>query len=192
MAPKHQTCHVGCIKFSCCVFSPSAEREGEFTLTETTPTSPSPASYSPARSVHSVGVSSASSPTAAVSPEYTGVTSTTGETGVAVTHSGCPEQAKFHHTHSRFSAPSHLSLCSIYVSTRRCSVIYLVPYIHSDNSRRLHSRGRAAAVLYEEQCTSPSSVLHPPDASLHPQRGAWVIMISVLRFLETFQCCCFF
>ncbi|TKS73296.1 Transcription factor RFX4 [Collichthys lucidus] len=56
----------------------TAEREEDFTLTETTPTSPSPGSYSPARSVHSVGVSSASSPTAAVSPEYTGVTSTTG------------------------------------------------------------------------------------------------------------------
>ncbi|KAM7396542.1 hypothetical protein PAMP_019575 [Pampus punctatissimus] len=55
----------------------TAEREEEFTLTETTPTSPSPASFSPARSVHSVGVSSASSPIAAVSPEYTGVTSTT-------------------------------------------------------------------------------------------------------------------
>lgn len=64
----------------CCVLPPSAEREEEFTLTETTPTSPSPGSYSPAPSVHSVGVSSASSPTAAVSPEYTGVTSTTGET----------------------------------------------------------------------------------------------------------------
>ncbi|KAG7217403.1 hypothetical protein INR49_021570 [Caranx melampygus] len=46
----------------------TAEREEEFTLTETTATSPSPGSYSPARSVHSVGVSSASSPTAAVSP----------------------------------------------------------------------------------------------------------------------------
>lgn len=70
----------------CCVLPPSAEREEEFTLTETTPPSPSPGSYSPARSVHSVGVSSASSPTAAVSPEYTGVTATTGETGFTVTH----------------------------------------------------------------------------------------------------------
>lgn len=65
---------------------PSAEREEEFTLTETTPTSPSPGSYSPARSVHSVGVSSASSPTAAVSPDYTGVSTTTGETGLSLTH----------------------------------------------------------------------------------------------------------
>ncbi|MEQ2251673.1 regulatory factor X, 4 (influences HLA class II expression) [Ilyodon furcidens] len=55
-----------------------AEREEEFTLTETTPTSPSPGSYSPARSVQSVDVSSASSPTAALSPEYTGVTASTG------------------------------------------------------------------------------------------------------------------
>ncbi|MED6254949.1 hypothetical protein ATANTOWER_002399 [Ataeniobius toweri] len=54
-----------------------AEREEEFTLTETTPTSPSPGSYSPARSVQSVDVSSASSPTAALSPEYTGVTTST-------------------------------------------------------------------------------------------------------------------
>jgi len=67
----------------CPLFTPSAEREEEFTQTETTPASPSPASYSPARSVHSVGVSSASSPAAAVSPEYTGVTPTTGETSLA-------------------------------------------------------------------------------------------------------------
>uniref|UniRef100_A0A3Q3ILC8 RFX-type winged-helix domain-containing protein n=1 Tax=Monopterus albus TaxID=43700 RepID=A0A3Q3ILC8_MONAL len=56
----------------------TAEREEELTLTETTPASPSPESYSPARSVHSVGVSSNSSPTAAVSPEYTSVTASTG------------------------------------------------------------------------------------------------------------------
>ncbi|KAM4553395.1 transcription factor RFX4 isoform 1-T1 [Fundulus diaphanus] len=56
----------------------TAEREEEFTLTETTPTSPSPGSYSPARSVQSVDVSSASSPTAALSPEYTGVPTSTG------------------------------------------------------------------------------------------------------------------
>lgn len=74
-----------CIECVCPLLTPSAEREEDFTLTETTPTSPSPGSYSPARSVHSVGVSSASSPTAAVSPEYTGVPSTTGETGRAVT-----------------------------------------------------------------------------------------------------------
>lgn len=46
---------------------------------ETTPASQSPESYSPARSVHSAGVSSASSPAEAVSPEYTGVASTTGD-----------------------------------------------------------------------------------------------------------------
>ncbi|PWA14302.1 hypothetical protein CCH79_00012364 [Gambusia affinis] len=56
----------------------STEQEEEFTLTETSPTSPSPGSYSPARSVQSVDVSSASSPTAALSPEYTGVTASTG------------------------------------------------------------------------------------------------------------------
>lgn len=65
----------------------AADREEEFALTETTPTSPSPGSFSPAGSVHSVGVSSASSPTAAArSPEYTGVAATTGETGLAETH----------------------------------------------------------------------------------------------------------
>ncbi|KAK7880742.1 hypothetical protein WMY93_032618, partial [Mugilogobius chulae] len=56
----------------------TAEREEDFTLTETTPTPPSPGPYSPARSVHSVGVSSAGSPTAAVSPEYPGAPATTG------------------------------------------------------------------------------------------------------------------
>ncbi|KAF3854661.1 hypothetical protein F7725_022716 [Dissostichus mawsoni] len=55
----------------------TAEREEEFPVKEPTPTSPSPGSFSPARSVHSVGVSSASSPTAAVSPEYSGVPTTT-------------------------------------------------------------------------------------------------------------------
>lgn len=64
---------------ACPLLTRSAEREEEFTLTETTPASQSPESYSPARSVHSVGVSSASSPTEAVSPEYTGVASTTGD-----------------------------------------------------------------------------------------------------------------
>ncbi|KAJ4937603.1 hypothetical protein JOQ06_002236 [Pogonophryne albipinna] len=56
----------------------TAEREEEFPVKEPTPTSPSPGSFSPARSVHSVGVSSASSPTAAVSPEFSGVPTTTG------------------------------------------------------------------------------------------------------------------
>ncbi|XP_033824675.1 transcription factor RFX4 isoform X1 [Periophthalmus magnuspinnatus] len=56
----------------------TAEREEDFTRTETTPTPPSPGPYSPARSVHSVGVSSTGSPTAAVSPEYPGVPTTTG------------------------------------------------------------------------------------------------------------------
>lgn len=152
-----------------CVSSPSAEREEEFTLTETTPTSPSPGSYSPARSVHSAGVSSASSPTAAVSPEYTGVTSTTGEAAFTTTLGNA----------SSPSGPTHLSL-STYVSTRSCSVIYLVPYIHSDNSRRFHSRSRTAAVLYEEQRSSPSPALHPPDAGLHPQRRTWVSVLVLI------------
>lgn len=64
---------------ACPLRTRSAEREEEFPLTETTPASQSPESYSPARSVHSVGVSSASSPTEAVSPEYPGGASTTGD-----------------------------------------------------------------------------------------------------------------
>lgn len=64
---------------ACPLLTRSAEREEEFPLTETTPASQSPESYSPARSVHSVGVSSASSPAEAVSPEYTGGASTTGD-----------------------------------------------------------------------------------------------------------------
>lgn len=68
------------------------------------------------------------------------------------------------------------------MSTRRCSVIYLVPYIHSDNSRRRRYRGRTAAVLYEEQCSSPTSILHPPNACL--QRGARVIMITMISVLK--------
>ncbi|XP_061780557.1 transcription factor RFX4 isoform X1 [Nerophis lumbriciformis] len=52
----------------------SSERDEDFTLTEITATSsPSPGSYSPARSVHSVAVSSAS-PAADPSPEYPSTT----------------------------------------------------------------------------------------------------------------------
>jgi len=79
------------------------------------------------------------------------------------------------------SLSQHILFVSIYVSTRRCSVIYLVPYIHSDNGQRLHSRGRTAAVLYEGQSSTPTTILHPADACL--QRGAWVIMILVLRLI---------
>ena len=79
-------------------------------MTETTPTSPSPGSYSPTRSVHSVGVSSASSPTAAVSPEYPGVPATTGET--ALTHERPKdEQSLIGFTAHSGSAPKHLFLC---------------------------------------------------------------------------------
>lgn len=71
------------------------------------------------------------------------------------------------------------------MSTRRCSVIYLVPYIHSDNSRRSRSRGRAAAVLYEEQRSRTPSIFCPQDASL--QGGARVItrllIIVVLKYI---------
>lgn len=75
-----------------------AEREEEFALTEATPTSPSPGSYSPARSVHSVGVSSASSPAEAASLEYSGVPTTTGEerTQNRLTHSHTHTQVQSH------------------------------------------------------------------------------------------------
>lgn len=76
------------------------------------------------------------------------------------------------------------------MSTRRCSVIYLVPYIHSDNSRRGRSRGRAAAVLYEEQRSGTPSIFCPQDASLHPQGGARVItkllIIAALKYIINF------
>lgn len=62
----------------------------------------------------------------------------------------------------------------VYMSTRRCSVLYVVPYIHSDDSRQLHSRGRPAASLYEEQRPGHAHLLHTQDAGLHTQRGAWV------------------
>ncbi|KAM9572068.1 transcription factor RFX4-like isoform 4-T4 [Salvelinus alpinus] len=55
----------------------TAEQEEEMMLTETTPTSTSPGPFSPPKSVTSVGVPAASSPTAAQSPEYTGATATT-------------------------------------------------------------------------------------------------------------------
>uniref|UniRef100_A0A8C5EIH2 RFX-type winged-helix domain-containing protein n=1 Tax=Gouania willdenowi TaxID=441366 RepID=A0A8C5EIH2_GOUWI len=77
----------------------TAEQEEEFTGTETTPTSPSPGSYSPARSVHSVGMSSGSSPTAAVSPEFPAVT-TTGTSTRRQSSAGFT-----------CSAPQHVSLC---------------------------------------------------------------------------------
>ncbi|KAL2093453.1 hypothetical protein ACEWY4_010765 [Coilia grayii] len=54
----------------------TADRVEDMILTETTPSSP--AAYSPAKSVHSVGVPALSSPTSAQSPEYTGVATTTG------------------------------------------------------------------------------------------------------------------
>lgn len=60
------------------------------------------------------------------------------------------------------------------MSTRRCSVLYVVPYIHSDDSRRLHARGRPAASLHEEQHPGHAHLLHPQDAGVHTQRGAWV------------------
>lgn len=74
------------------------------------------------------------------------------------------------------SVPIHLSL-SVYVlrvCARRCSVIYLVPYVHSDNVRRHSSRGRTAAALHAQRCTRAPSLLHPSTASLRPQGRARV------------------
>jgi hypothetical protein len=74
------------------------------------------------------------------------------------------------------SVPIHLSL-SVYVlrvCARRCSVIYLVPYVHSDNVRRHSSRGRTAAALHAQRCTRAPSLLHPSTTSLRPQGRAWV------------------
>lgn len=62
----------------------------------------------------------------------------------------------------------------VYMSTRRCSVLYVVPYIHSDDSWRRHSRGRPAASLYEEQHPGHAHFLHTQDAGVHTQRGARV------------------
>ncbi|XP_030646605.1 transcription factor RFX4 isoform X1 [Chanos chanos] len=56
----------------------TADRVEDMMLTETTPTSTSPGPYSPAKSVHSVGVPATGSPNSAQSPEYTGVSATTG------------------------------------------------------------------------------------------------------------------
>lgn len=67
------------------------------------------------------------------------------------------------------------------MSARRCSVIYLVPYIHSDHSGRLRSRGWAAAVLHEEQRSRPAAVLRPQDAGVRPQGGARVNTTLVLN-----------
>lgn len=156
----------------CCSSTLSVEREQEFTLTETTPTSPSPGSYSPARSVQSVDVSSASSPTAALSPEYTGVTTSTGETGLALRWTNSALRQVSRRVATAFTS----------VFTRRRSVIYLVPYIHSDNSRRRHAGDGTAAVLYEEQRPRPSPVLHPQDAGV--QRGIRVIMTILIRVVS--------
>lgn len=88
---------------------------------------------------------------------------------------------------------------SIYVSARRCSVIYLVPYIHSDNSGGLHSRGRAAAVLYAEQRSSATSVLCPSNANVLPQGRArvnmWIcftlVIFPIKYTFKTFRFCWF-
>ncbi|CAB1313625.1 unnamed protein product [Coregonus sp. 'balchen'] len=69
-----------------------AEQEEEMMLTETTPTSTSPGPFSPAKSVTSVGVPAASSPTAAQSPEYTGATTTTVTTSGGTPSEGGQQQ----------------------------------------------------------------------------------------------------
>nr|XP_005990889.1 PREDICTED: transcription factor RFX4 isoform X1 [Latimeria chalumnae] len=56
----------------------NAERREEVMLIEPTPPSPSPVPYSPAKSVTSVEIPSASSPVSSQSPEYTGIATTTG------------------------------------------------------------------------------------------------------------------
>uniref|UniRef100_A0A674F1A3 Regulatory factor X, 4 n=1 Tax=Salmo trutta TaxID=8032 RepID=A0A674F1A3_SALTR len=66
--------------------------EEEMMLTETTPTSTSPGPFSPAKSVTSVGVPAASSPTAAQSPEYTGATATTVTTSGGTPSEGGQQQ----------------------------------------------------------------------------------------------------
>lgn len=158
------------------VSASSAEPEEDFTLSETTPTSPSPGSYSPARSVNSVSVSSVGSPTAAVSPEFTGVNASTGETGLRRGIISCERAVERAFLHW---AAVPQTLVFAHVSTRCCAVIYLVPYIHSDNSWWFYSWGRTAAVLHEEQRSGSPSLLHPQDAGVSPQRRAWVNMTRV-------------
>lgn len=82
----------------------------------------------------------------------------------------------------------HSSLLSINVSTRRCSVLHMVPYLHSDNSRWRHPRGQPSAPLYAEQHPSSPAGLRPQDASVHTQGGAWVPMIPsfILRSTVSF------
>lgn len=76
----------------------------------------------------------------------------------------------------------HGSLLSINVSTRRCSVLHMVPYLHSDNSRWRHPRGQPSAPLHAEQHPSSPAGLRPQDASVHTQGGAWVPMIPSFIF----------
>ncbi|XP_064809048.1 transcription factor RFX4 isoform X1 [Oncorhynchus masou masou] len=91
----------------------TAEQEEEMMLTETTPTSTSPGPFSPAKSVTSVGVPAASSPTAAQSPEYTGATATTGAvqsytwslTYTVTTSSGTPSEGGQQQPCMRSGAP---------------------------------------------------------------------------------------
>lgn len=56
-----------------------ADSGEELMLMGSTPTSTSPGPYSPAKSVHSVGVPAVGSPNSAQSPEYTSISATTGK-----------------------------------------------------------------------------------------------------------------
>lgn len=57
----------------------TADTEEEQMIIGSTPTSTSPGPYSPAKSVHSVGVPAVGSPNSAQSPEYTSISATTGK-----------------------------------------------------------------------------------------------------------------
>lgn len=60
------------------------------------------------------------------------------------------------------------------VCARSCSVIYLVPYIHSDNLRWQPTRDRIPAFLHERRTPSTRLLLRPQDASLPASGWAWV------------------
>lgn len=60
------------------------------------------------------------------------------------------------------------------VCARSCSVIYLVPYIHSDNIRRQPTRARTPGVLHERRTCATRIILRTPDASLPTSGWAWV------------------
>lgn len=149
-------CYSQCL-IVCYVLPPSAEREEEFTLTETTATSPSPGSYSPARSVHSVGVSSASSPTAAVSPEYTGVTASTGETGRATVTQGL--------TGSLHIVPVRQNIClCVYICVYQALFSHIPGPLHTQWQQQV-------APLQRPDSSCPVWGAAPPSLLHHPHTG---------------------